>query len=468
MNALKNILFIFITIFVFSFPSCISDDFTDSPSASLTFSSDTINFGTIFTDLTTPTARLLVYNRNKKGIVISSIRFQDTDTPFRLNVDGVSGSTFKDVEIRGNDSIYIFMECYVDANETVEPFRIADRLEFITNGVVQEVEVEAWAWNVTRLYSLSVDRDMTLTAQRPYVIFDTLTVESEATLTIDPGAWLLFHDKAAINVKGKILAKGNSEEFIRMSGDRLDDILPDVAYDQLAGQWGGINILPESFGNRLEFVDMRSSVSGLRVDSCGNITDNKLTLINCWLHNSQGNVLNSEYANVDAFGCCFSEAADNVVRLIGGKHNFIQCTIANSYLFSAFYKPNLYLGHCLEKDVEDNPNPLMEASFENGIIWGEIGDPLYPEDLSGSKVFMRNMLFKANGSDDENFINCVWDENPLFFTIRSDYYFNYRLQPDSPAFGKGNPAYLNEECLFDMDGIYRLQEGNPALGAYAD
>ena len=80
---------------------------------------------------------------------------------------------------------------------------------------------------------------------------------------------------------------------------------------------------------------------------------------------------------------------------------------------------------------------------------------------------MRYMLFKANGSDDSNFIECVWNEDPLFYTIRSDYYFNYELQPESPALNRGNPAYVYPECLYDMNGIYRLLSPYPALGAYA-
>lgn len=468
MNASRNILFILIAIFTFAISSCISDEITDSPSATLTFSNDTVNFGPIFTDLTTPTARLQVYNTNKKGVNISSIRFRNPNSPFRLNVDGVSGNDFSDVEIRGNDSIYVFLECYIDANDSNEPFLVSDQLEFVTNGVVQEVEVEAWAWNVNRLHAQTVTEDMVLTAERPYVIFDTLTVAQNATLTVEPGAWLLFHDKAMMKVEGTLLALGQTDNFIRMSGDRLDDILPDVAYDQLAGQWQGIEITETSFGNRMEFVNMRSTVSGLRVDSCGDLSKNKLTLVNSWLHNSQGNVLSSEFATVNAYGCCFSEAAGSVVRLKGGSHRFVQCTIANSYLFAALYQPNLYLEHVFPEEGDQSNLPYMSASFENGIVWGEIGDPLFPGDLIGSDVFMLNMLFKANGTDDSNFINCIWNEDPLFYTIREDYYFDYRLQPDSPALGKGNPSYLTPECMYDMDGVYRMSDGLPALGAYAN
>ena len=143
----------------------------------------------------------------------------------------------------------------------------------------------------------------------------------------------------------------------------------------------------------------------------------------------------------------------------------MQCTIANNYLFSAVTQSNLTLAHCLPKENEDNPLPLMKASFENCIIYG-IGTPITPGDLAESQVFLRNVLLKADGNDDDNFINCIWNEDPLFYTVRSDYYFNYRLMPDSPALGKGTPEFVTPLCLYDMDGLDRLASGNPDLGAY--
>ena len=468
MNGMKNILLIIAAFFGLTVASCINDDFTNSPSANLTFSTDTVNFGTVFTDLTTPTARLIVFNNNSKGVKISSIRFSNPETPFRFNVDGVSGMEFNDVEIRGNDSIYVFIDCFIDEDDSAEPRKVSDQLEFVTNGVTQIVEVEAWGWNVTRLNALTLTEDMTMTSERPYVIFDSLVVAPDMTLNINPGAMVLFHDKAELIVRGTIKAQGAPQEIIQMRGDRLDDVLPDIGYDILAGQWKGIRICSESFDNRLEYIDMRSTVEGLQIDSCGDLSKQKLTLVNSWLHNSQATALNSEYAKVDAYGCCFSDAAEAVVRLTGGEHLFSQCTIANYYLFTSFGEANLALYHCLPDETENNSMPLMKASFDNCIIWGLIGDPITPGDLTDSNVFLRNVLLKADGTDDDNFINCIWNEDPLFETIREDYYFNYHLKEDSPAFGKGNPAYVTPECEFDMDGVYRLADGDPALGAYAE
>lgn len=453
-----------------SLTGCISDSFTTSPSDILSFSTDTVSFDTVFTDLGTPTARLKVYNRAKKAVNISSIRFASEESAFSMNVDGQSGTSFRDVEIRGGDSIFVFIECYIPEQEKNTPQLVEDKLEFVTNGVTQNVLLEAWGQNVTRLKGLNVESDMTLTAEMPYVIFDSLTVSPGATLRILPGANLLFHDGAGMRVDGTIEAVGEPGKLINMRGDRLDNLLPDVSYDILAGQWDGIRISPQSFGNRLEYVDMRSTKSGLVVDSCADLSRRKLLLVNSWLHNSQRNAIEVNYAWVDAYGCIFSEAGESSVYLAGGIHEFVQCTLSNYYLFSYPTQPLLWLDHCLpESLLQDPQQPLMEAKFRNCIFYGLPAD-LNEGDLTGSNVFLEYCSLKSQGSDDSNFLFCLWDTDPLFLTVRSDYYFNYHVEPDSPVIGVGNPSFLSPICEEDIDGINRIAvspNGSPTLGAYA-
>lgn len=447
---------------------CISDDVTYSPNDKLSFSCDTLSFDTIFTDLGSQTARMRVYNRAGKAINISSIRVRGEEGIFSINVDGVSGKTFNDVEIRANDSIFIFVECFLDANADPRPFLVEGQLDFVTNGNHQSVTLEAYGQNVTRLRGLTVESDLTLAAERPYVVFDTLRVAEGATLTVEPGARLYFHDKAVLQVDGRLNAVGQPGKPIQMRGDRLGDVLTDTGYEILAGQWQGIRFGAGSFGNRMEYVEMQSTVGGVVADSCGVMDRDKLTLVNSWLHNSQGNALRSAYSKVDAYGCVFSEAGEAVVHLTGGSHKFLQCTIANYYLFSISPESILTLEHAVPKDMDYSIKcPLMKASFENSIVYG-IVSPLSPGDLTDSNVYFRNVLIGVSGSDDDRFINCLWDENPEFETIREDYYFNYRLKEDSPALGAGNPSYVDALVRYDMDGNDRLADGNPALGAYAE
>lgn len=445
--------------------SCISDAITTSPSDVLTFSRDTVSFDTVFTDVGTPTARLVVHNRASKGINISSISFKNENTCFRMNVDGVSGSDFHDVEIRAKDSIYMFVECLLPETEGNKPYLMEDAIEFVTNGVRQSVLLEAWGQNVTRLRGVVLDSDMRLTAERPYVVFDSLVVSPGRTLSIDPGVQLLFHDKAYMHVQGTLLAEGSADRKIDMRGDRIDNVLPDVSYDIMAGQWKGIRIAPGSFGNRLAYVDMRSTEHGLFLDSCNNTTQTKLTLYNSWLHNSQRHVLYAPYSRVEATGCCFSEAGGSVVALYGGAFSFLQCTFANNYLFAAIDGPLVGLWHTGPEDAEKTDLPYMKAEFDNCILYGLPSD-LYDESLDGSQVFFRYCSFKSEGENDDNFQNCLWDTDPMFRTVREDYYFNYRLKADSPVLSAGDPALLTSAADTDMDGVSRVAGGNPSLGAY--
>lgn len=461
---MRQFLLILPVIMALCLPACIDDDFTTSPHDTLTFSTDTVTFDTVFTDLGTPTARLLVFNHAKKAVNISSIRFRKAEqSNFQLNVDGMSGKEFSDVEIRGGDSIYVFIECFIPEGQGNEPALVEDQLEFVTNGVTQQVQVEAYGQNVTRLRAVTLTENTTFTAGRPYVVFDSLVVGKGAVLTVEPGTRLLFHDKARLTVRGRINAVGAPGKMIQMRGDRSDKVLTDLWYTDMSAQWEGMVIAPESFDNVMEYIDMRSTTIGLTVDSTGITDRRKLLLRNAWLHNSAGNVLTSRYAWVDAYGVCFSEAAEAVVHLVGGRHNMVQCTFANNYLFAVPRKSVITL-EGLQTGDTDAP---MVASFENSIVAG-MGGPITPGDLTDTNVYMRYVLFEAEGENDDHFLDCLWGKDPLFLTDRPKYYFNYHVLEDSPALKAGNPVYVTELCLIDMDGNNRSDAYAPTLGAYAE
>lgn len=448
------------------FSSCITDSMTFSPSDTLTFSRDTVSFDTVFTGVGTPTARLVIANRANKGVNISSIRLKNPSSNFSINIDGVSGKEFRDVEIWGQDSIYAFIECYIPEHEGAEPNRVEDQLEFITNGVEQTVLLEAYGQNVKRLKGVTITDDTELDATLPIVVFDSLVVAPGATLSVKPDTRILFHDKALLIVRGRLNAMGEPGKLIQMRGDRLDKLLPDVEYDLLAGQWQGVRFAPESFENRMEYVDLRSTVSGIEVDSCGVLDTPKLTLFNSWFHNSQGNVLTAKHSAIEATGVCFSDAGQGVIWLEGGSAKFLQCTFANYYLFSAGWLPNINLFHLLPDDLQKNSAPLMRASFENCISYGLAKD-INIGDLTGSQVFLRNVSLKTKGEDDANFVGCLWDCDPQFITDRPKYIFNYRVKEGSPVIGMGNPSFLTPASQIDIDGNNRTASGAPTLGAYA-
>lgn len=466
MEQLRKILYVLIAAVAVMTTACIEDDFTTSSNDVLAFSCDTLTFDTVFTELGTPTKKFTVYNRHKKMINISSIKFEGTNGGrFHLNVDGMTGEEFHNVEIRGEDSIFVFVEAYIDRTDRDTPIEIKDNVQFITNGVEQKVVVTAWGQDVVRKYGEVLTEDTRFTAERTYVIFDSLVVEKGAKLTIEPGATLSFHDNAFIEVRGTLDAIGTQDAPITLRGDRTDNVVGDIDFDIMSGQWGGVIFAPESFDNEMQYVLMRGSTYGVYADSCGVTDRRKLHLFNSVLHNSTNSVLTSLYSWVDAEGTELSDAGSHVAVFIGGKHRFVNCTFANYYLFSAIRGPILGLGYVLPKD-EIQGVPLMEASFDNCVIYGLASD-INIGDLTDSRVYLRNCLLKSAGEDDDNFINCVWEGDPLFFTIREEYIFDYRLKNESMAIGAGDVNLCPMSAAVDRYGVNRFNGEGIDIGAYA-
>lgn len=441
--------------------SCIEDEFTTSSSDVLTFSCDTLCFDTVVTLQGSATQQFVVYNKSKKQINISSIKVAGiSDAKFYLNVDGTKGSEFHDIAIRGNDSIYIFVEGYLNENGENEPIQIFDRIDFETNGMEQHVTVSAWGQDVTRLKDFTVTRNTTMHAGKPYVIYDTLTVNPGVTLTIEPGAVLLFHDKAWMKVAGKLKAIGTPDKPIVMRGDRLDHVVGQYSFDIMSGQWDGIAIYGGSTGNEMQYVDMHSSTWGLQVGGADQ-SQVALHMLNCVLHNSAEYVLLTANAWVEAEGCEFSDARYGVVAFIGGKIRMTQCTFANYYLFSTIEGPNITW---VIQDDEKLFSPL-DCIIDNSISYG-MGYDVNIGDNEGNNIYMRNCLLKSDGKDDAHFINCVWEGDPKFYTVREDYIFDYRLRNESDAIARGNRSYCPDKARYDRYGNDRFARTGLDLGAY--
>ena len=446
---------------LFGTTACIEDDFTSSSADLLEFSCDTVAFDTVFTELGTPTKQFVIYNRHKKMINISSISLQgNAHGRFFLNVDGMKGSEFHNVEIRGEDSIYVFVESLIDPTNQNTPLEVTDYIDFVTNGVTQKVVLTAWGQDVTRLTRPVFSEDATLSAQKPYVIFDTLFVAPGATLTIEPGVTLHFHDKAAMKIEGTLIAAGSRDRPIHLRGDRTDYLFDGANYDLMTAQWGGIDFTASSTDNELQYVLMRGSTTGITVDA-DNADSRALHIFNSVLHNAATSVLSARNAWIDAEGCEFSNSGYDVVNISGGKYHFVHCTFANYFLFG------IKGGALINVVFEDEEGNSIEPSItiDNSILYG-LTKEFNVNDFAGHNVLIRHSLLRSAGSDDDNFIQCRWDADPKFYVDRDAYVFDFRLGNESDAIAIGNPDLCPEIAAFDRYGNPRLNNGGVDMGAY--
>jgi hypothetical protein len=441
--------------------SCINDEISNSASDLLSFSTDTVKFDTVITRQGSPTKQFLVYNRGKKMLNISSIRVAgESKGHFFLNVDGMKGEEFHDIEVRGEDSIFVFVESRLDPTNQDEPEYLKDNIEFVTNGVTQKVAVIAWGQDVIILNDTTLSTPTHLTANKPYLVYGTLTIDTLIDVTIDPGATLLFHDKAAMFIKGKLTAKGSQEKPITLRGDRLDHVVGEIGYDIMSGQWDGVYFNYGSFGNVLSHVTMRGNTRGMQAYSY-DMTRRTLHLFNCVLHNASLLTLLGVNAWIDAEGCEFSDAGLVVADFLGGKLSFVNCTFANYYLFSAIEGPILNL----ETEYEDGSLAPFDGHFDNCIFYGNTSE-LNIGELDGLNILMRNCLFKSGGEDDSCFINCIWSADPKFYTEREKYIFDYRLRDGSDAIARGDRSYCPDAARYDRYGIDRFAGEGHDIGAY--
>ena len=92
--------------------------FSPAQAEDIGFSNDTVYLDTVFTTIGSSTYNMRIYNRSDQNIEIGSIRLgQGSDSQFRLNVDGMHGQDFNDIEILAKDSIYVFIETTVDIED---------------------------------------------------------------------------------------------------------------------------------------------------------------------------------------------------------------------------------------------------------------------------------------------------------------------------------------------------------------
>lgn len=447
--------------------ACIDDTVSGSPSHQPSFASDTLHLGTVFTQDLTTTQRLTVYNRNSKAININHIEIPGSDAQyFRLNVDGQSGREFNNIEIRANDSIFVLVEALFPENASAAPVEINAPLQFTTAGVTQTVTINASRQDVVRLRSHRITGHETLSASKPYQVYDSLVIEPGATLVIPQGTTLHFHDKASMIVHGTLITHGTPEHPVNLCGDRTGNVITNVTFDLMSRQWQGLQFTPTSHSNSLTNTSIRNTVLGVIVDGGDaprSDSQPMLTLTNSQLRNSGDMVLRVYNASVVAQGCEFAEGASGLVLLDGGNHTFNHCTFANYYLFAAISGPNIQFANIATDFVSAGEWPTTGALFTNSILYG-LGASLSHGNLEGTDIMFNTCLLKEDGTNDNNFLNCLWGQDPLYYTERSEYIFDYRLRPESPAINAGDASLTLPGANTDPYGTPRLP--NPAMGAY--
>ncbi len=447
------------------------EELTFDSSVSLRFSADSVLFDTIFTSIGSVTKRLRVYNDAANAVKISNIELGGAGTsPYQVAVNGVFSDSFSDVTLLGKDSLLVLVEVTIDPRDENLPFLVNDSLIFETNGNRQSIDLVSYGQDAIFLDGEVLACDAVWTADKPYVIFNSILVDTLCSLTIEPGARIYSHTNSYILVRGTLQATGNLEQRIIFRNDRLEP-----AFENAPGQWGGIVFLPGSNSNVLNFVSIRNAKTGIYLGTPDDDSETDLVLGNAIIENMGGaeGIPAGNFNVQPGFGFLglTSEAyvyntvinnceINTVGNYAGGEYRYEHCTFA-SFSFDFFRQsPSVIFSNNIILADESVLTAPLEVTMVNSIIWGSLPDELLlSEDpssgfmVSFSGSLLRSRQYADNPILEDNLVN----ENPMFVDPQE---YDYHLSEGSPAIDLG----LDAGIPLDLDG--KPRDENPDAGAY--
>lgn len=454
--------------------SCSDDEsFSSSPQYVLSFSADTVSLDTVFSNVPTTTRTFWVYNHSNEGLRCSKVALENgNQTGFRVNVDGTylgqaTGFQTGDVEIRKGDSIRVFVELTSGAQNTEVPNKVEDNLVFsLESGVQQKVNLNACSWDAVMLRNavIPAGKDSLLAGKKPIVVYGDMVVDSLATLRIGAGTSLYFHENAGLKVYGTLKVEGEMGNEVVLRGDRLDRMFDYLPYDRTPGRWQGIHLMPSSYDNVIQYADIHSAYTGIKVDS-SDISREKLLLRNATVHNSQGDGIYFDAAKARLENCQLTNALGHCLYVHGGDVEINQCTIAQFYPFDA-----------MRQSAIGMMAPMARLDVRNTLVTGYADDEVVWTPLEGKEM---NFLFdhcvlrteKMQTEDSLKFMNIVYEdmEDTLRFGKKhflsideENLSYDFRLSVKSAAIGVADPSTA---LPLDRNGIKRKEDA-PDAGCY--
>ncbi len=430
----------------------------------LGFSNDSVLFDTIFTTVGSTTKKLKIYNNSNFKLKVEEIELMGgANSPFRINVDGISGITHGDLDIPGNDSLFIFVEVTLVVNNGTNPLIISDSIRFKTNGVNQYVNLDVWGQDA--YFHANEVVSGTWANDKPHVLYGDVAVgypgiDSSLNLTIPQGTNIYCHKNSRLIVyKSSLDIQGTLGNEVTFQGDRLESF-----YDDVTGQWWGI-LMVEAQTSNIDYAIIENASVALQVDSTMDATT--LNLNNSIIDN--GNFFNLNInagAVVNANNCLFGRAGIASVYLFaGGEYHFNHCDFVN-YWAGSRGGPAIAIVNWWEFENSIFCRPILNSEFNNCIAYGN-SDKEWVVDT----VDCGTIDFQVNNSvlkNDEpysdvtysNYTNIKWNEDPLFTDASLN---DFHLESGSSCEAAGLP--LAPAIPFDIEGN-AYNGSSPAAGCY--
>jgi len=460
---LKNTIYIlpFLVLLTLSafISSCKKDQLFSSNK--LSFSVDTVLFDTVFTTIGSVTKRYKIYNTENKPVNISKVTLAGGESsPYRINLDGVSGTQFKDITIPADDSLFMFVEVTLGENNINDPFIIEDSVLFKTNGKDQSVLLAAWGQNAY-FHSQELINTGTWLSDKPHVIYDLAVVNPNQTLTIEAGAHIYMHKQTILYInKGKLIMNGTATDKIIVEGDRLESF-----YEDVKGQYYGI-YFDHALSSSINHAIIKNGTAGIHIlgDNVNN-TNPTLSISNTEIfnHASYG-IFNYSGGRIEGSNLSVYNNGQYAFFLLeGGDYNFRHCDFLG-YGTDGDQPAIVIKNYFTREDGITYVGAVNEGAIYNSIVYGS-GKSQYVYDTitqNGSVDvnydFNNNFIKREGVPSNSSFTDNTWNTNPRFKNVGEQ---NFKLKSNSPCIDSGKLLYSVSP---DIDGVMRTPP--PDIGAY--
>jgi hypothetical protein len=488
---------LFLVLIVVS--SCRKDFSTIPSFGKLEFSKDTVFLDTIFTNIGSATYKLKVYNRGNKAITIPKISLENgTSSNYRLNVDGIPGKEFFNIDILAKDSIYIFVETTIDINNVSNPL-YTDRILFDNGNNQQDVDLVTLVKDAHFIFpgrnpismkidSLTIDgqptsikgrfltdAELTFSTTKPTVIYGYAAVPENKILTINAGAKVHFHDNSGliIDKNATLKVNGNVNEKVVFEGDRLEN-----SFSKIPGQWGTIWMRAGSKDNEIHHAQIKNGVIGILVDSLGSGTSPTLRLSNTEIYNHSNFGVLARETNIEAHNVVIGSAGQaSLAATVGGSYNFTHSTFANFWnngirqlpavLVNNFF---VYKNSSGQEIIETRD--LKAANFTNCIFDGNNNIEFLLDKVEGSlfNYNIRNCMISFIDSNNSFAGNAAMNftNNPNYQNIILNGLADFRNTQNEDFIIGENSAGINKaiSSSFPIDILGVSRTNSPDIGAY--
>lgn len=397
----------------------------------LSFSKDTVVFDTVFTTIGSTTQQFKIYNTDKKAIHIDEIELMGgTSSKFYMNVDGLKGTKLTDINIEGEDSLFVFVEVTLDPNGANLPLIIEDSIRFRTNGVDQFVKLAVWGQDAYFHY-----KDLnegTWPNDKPHVIYGYAAIDSAKTLNIPAGTHIHMHKNAILYVyKSTLNIQGTLGNEVMIEGDRLEQDYKDVA-----GQFYGI-YFQQARPCTIDYAIIKNGTAGVHLYSEDPTnTGYTLTMTNTIIKNqARYGVFIYAGAKVKAENCIVAKNGTHALFVLqGGDFNFNHCDLLG---YGSSTNPAVGISNYYNDYTagQTNVSSIEEGKLYNCVVTGNLATEFAMDTIQMSGVVLqfdfKNTVLRSEEIYTDSFYDAsiIWNGQAAF-TDPSNFDFTFGASSD--------------------------------------